>query len=80
MEIIKKEYFIEIIANDDEYITLWDKENIEEYSGSKIIYAPLTFDTSLIYSVSLTEHEELTKQQEKIIEENNKKYDNHDNQ
>lgn len=79
MEIVRKDYFIEIIASDNEYITLWDKENIEEYSGSKIIYTPLTFDTTIIYAITEDEHNALVAEQEKIMNENREKYDNNSN-
>lgn len=75
MEIKYKKLFIEIIADENEYITEWDKQNIEEYSASKTMYCPKTYDVSGVYAISQEEHDELVKQQEKIMEENREKYD-----
>lgn len=80
MKIEYKELFIEIIADNGEYITIWDKENIEEYSGSKVMYAPKTFDVSMVYAISEEEHNKLVEQQTKIMEENRDKYDNYRNE
>ena len=75
MEIKYKKLFIEIIADENEYITEWDKQNIEEYSGSKIMYCPKAFDTTIVYAITEEEHNALVAEQEKIMEENREKYD-----
>ena len=80
MKIEIKDLFIEIIADENEYITIWDKVNIEEYSGSKIMYCPKAFDTTIVYAISEEEHDELLKQQTIIMEENKQKYDNNSNE
>lgn len=80
MKIEIKDLFIEIIADENEYITIWDKVNIEEYSGSKIMYCPKAFDTTIIYAITEEEHDKLVAEQEKIMNENREKYDSYRNE
>ena len=80
MKIEVKDLFIEIHADDGEYITIWDKVNLEEYSGSKVMYAPKTFDVSMVYAISQNEHDNLVAEQEKIMNENREKYDSYRNE
>lgn len=80
MKIEIKDLFIEIIADDNEYITIWDKEHVEEYSGSKIMYCPKAFDTTIVYAITEEEHNVLVAEQEKIMNENREKYDSYRNE
>ena len=80
MKIEVKDLFIEIHADDGEYITIWNKENLEEYSASKVMYCPKSFDTSIVYVVAEDEHNLLVEQQTKIMEENKDKYDSYRNE
>ena len=77
MKIEVKDLFIEIIADKNEYITIWNKENLEEYSGSKIMYCPKAFDTTIVYAITEDEHDKLVAEQTKIMNENKEKYDSY---
>jgi hypothetical protein len=56
MKINTKKYFIEIIADDDHYITTYkDTEDIKNYSSSKIANCPLTTDTSVYREITAEE-------------------------
>lgn len=77
MKIEVKDLFIEIIADENEYITIWNKENLEEYSGSKIMYCPKAFDTTIVYAITEDEHDKLVAEQTKIMNENKEKYDSY---
>lgn len=64
--------FKKIWCSDGHYMTDWNKENIEQFTYSKIIYCPISFNHSNIYCITEEEKERLEKEQMEFIENKEK--------
>ena len=72
--------FIHIHTEEGWYMTEWkDGDDIKEYSGSVCYYMPIREDYADYRVITAEEHNELEKQREIAVEEENKKAENERN-
>lgn len=62
-EIIYTDNFIKVSCKEGHYLTNWDKQNILQYTDSKVMYCPLNYDLSEFYCVTEAEHNNYMEQQ-----------------
>lgn len=72
VEIFEDKGFKKIWCSDGHYMTDWNKENIEQFTYSRIIYCPISLDHSNIYCITEEEKERLEKEQMEFIENKEK--------
>ena len=66
--------FVHIHTEEEWYMTEWTEDkDIKEYSGSVCYYMPIREDYADYRVITAAEHEELEKQREIAVEEENKK-------
>lgn len=69
--------FVHIHTEEGWYMTEWkDGDDIKEYSGSVCYYMPIREDYADYRVITAEEHNELEKQREIAVEEENKKAEN----
>lgn len=68
VEINEMYNFKKITCKEGHYITDWNKEDILEFTASKIMFAPISTDLSGYYCITDEEYEKLMDEQLKIIE------------
>lgn len=70
IEYNEKFNFNKVTCPEGHYITNWDKQDIREYTASKIMFCPTSLDLSNYYCLTEEEHNELMeKQEEEIMKE-----------
>lgn len=75
VEINEKYNFKTITCDEGHYITAWDRENIADFSASKIMVAPMNTDLSLFYCITDEEYSELEMKQFEYFEGEHKRED-----
>lgn len=67
--------FYKVTCSEGHIITMWDGENILDYSYGKALYCPLTSDLSKIRCLTDEQHQEYLRLQEIAMEERRKEYE-----
>lgn len=72
IEFNEKFNFYKLTCSEGHCMTDWNKEFIEDFTYSKIIYCPINKDHSNIYCITDEEKNRLEKEQLEFIENKNK--------
>lgn len=72
VEIFEDKGYKKIWCNEGHCMTDWNKEFIEDFTYSKIIYCPINKDHSNIYCITDEEKNRLEKEQLEFIKNKNK--------
>lgn len=69
--------FNKVTCSEGHYLTSWDKQDIKEYSATKLMYCPVNANLDIYYCITDEEHNEyIKKQEEAFIDEENRKIEN----
>lgn len=72
VEIYEDKNFKKIWCSEGHYMTNWDKENIEQFTYSRVIYAPIITNMDDLYCITDEECLKLQEEQRIYIENKNK--------
>lgn len=72
VEIFEEKGYKKIWCNEGHYMTDWNRENIEEFTYSRVIYAPIKTNVDSLYCITDEECEKLNEELINYIENKNK--------